>query len=372
MSVRGKDLTGLVEEYAPVRLAEPWDRVGWQLGDPGRPVKGVLVALDPVEEVLEEAAAKGAGLVVTHHPLFPAPLPHIRLDEARGRLVASFLRRDIGLYVAHTNLDKAGAGVSAVLARKLGLVDRRPLGTGSGENYLKLAVFVPETHLEQVREAVCRAGAGQVGDYSDCTFSVRGTGTFRPGPGTNPFTGRTGELTRVGEARLETIVPAGRLEEVLSGMLSAHPYEEVAYDLFDLQNRIERLGLLWVGRLSVAGSLKELGAQVKSALGAERVRLGGPPDRVLERVAVAGGSGASLWREAYQAGAQVLVTGEVKYHEGRDMLAEGFCFVEAGHAATERIVIPALGAFLTARCREKSWPVAVHTASKADEPFWYL
>jgi len=371
VSVRGKDLTGLVEEYAPVCLAEPWDRVGWQLGDPALPVERVMLALDAGIEVLEEASLRGANLIVAHHPLFLQPLPHLRLDEARGRLIASFLQRGIGLYVAHTNLDRAQEGVSAVLAQRLGLSDCRALGVQSG-NYLKLCVFVPETHLEQVRESLAAAGAGQVGNYSDCTFAVRGTGTFRPGPATNPFTGRTGELSRVDESRLETIVPAGRLQEALAAMLRTHPYEEVAYDLYTLENRFGNQGLGYLGSLPATLTLGTLGAQVKSVLRAQQVRCGGPPDQALQKVAVAGGSGASLWREAYQRGAQVLVTGEVKYHEGQDMLAEGFCFVEAGHAATERIILPVLSAFLARRCREKSWPVDVYVARKAEEPFWCL
>jgi len=372
LSVLGKDLTALVEEFAPVDLAEPWDRVGWQLGDPGLPVDGVLLTLDPGAEALEEARAKGAGLVVAHHPLFLEPLPHLRLDGARGRLVAAFLKHGVGLYVAHTNLDRARGGVSAVLAQKLGLGELRALGNGGGEEYLKLAVFVPETHLDQVREALGRAGAGQVGNYDLCSFAVRGLGTFRPGPGTNPFIGRTGELSRVEEARLETIVPARRLQEVLAAMLAAHPYEEVAYDLYAMENRFAPLGLLCLGSLPEPRTLEQLGALVKVVLGASRVRLGGPPEKMLVRVATAGGSGSPLWREAYGAGAQVLVTGEVKYHDGRDMLDEGLCFVEAGHAATERVILPVLGAYLQACCRERSWPVVIYTAQRVDEPFWYL
>lgn len=372
MVVRGRDLAGLVEEYAPISLAEPWDRVGWQLGDPGRPVDRVMLALDPCAVSLEEAAHRGVGLMVTHHPLFLKPLPRICLDEVLGRLVSSFLQQGIGLYVAHTNLDRARDGVSAILAQRLGLSVERTLGTLATDEFLKLCVFVPQTHLDQVREALTVAGAGQVGDYSDCTFAVRGTGTFRPGPGANPFVGSTGELARVDEARLETIVPIGRLKAVLAAMLSAHPYEEVAYDLYTLQNRFGNLGLGSMGSLSSPVNLATLGSLVKAALGVSHVRCGGAPDRVLQRVAVSGGSGASLWREAHELGAEVLVTGEVKYHEGQDMLAEGLCFIDAGHAATERIILPVLAAFLERRCRDKAWPVAVDVASKAEEPFWYL
>ena len=370
MSVPAKELTALVEEYAPVRLAEPWDRVGWQLGDPRSPVARIVLTLDVHREVVEES---GAGdLIVAHHPLFFQPLSHVRLDEARGRLVAACLAKNIGVYAAHTNLDRAPAGVTAVLARELGLAGGVALGCQDAGGYLKLAVFVPVSHLEPVREALWAAGAGAVGAYDQCSFAVTGTGTFRPGPSTSPFLGQEGRLAEVAEARLETIVPFHRVAAVIEAMRRAHPYEEVAYDLYALQNDFARPGLGRLGSLPEAVPLAALARRVKSVVAADGVRYGGPQEMPVQKVAVAGGSGGSLWREARARGADVLVTGEVKYHEGQDMLAEGLAFVEAGHAATERVVLPALASFLKERCREKNWPVEVRLAGHQDEPFRYL
>ncbi|MQL53145.1 Nif3-like dinuclear metal center hexameric protein, partial [Desulfofundulus thermobenzoicus] len=235
MTVTGKGICELLEGLAPLELAEPWDNPGWQLGDPGVPVERVLLSLDVDEGVCREAIEMSARLIITHHPLFFKEIKEIRLDSPRGALVAGLIKAGIGVYAAHTNLDSARWGVNDALARRLNLRDIQVLRPVR-EKYLKLVVFVPLDHVDGVREALGKAGAGWIGNYSDCTFGVQGTGTFRPREGTNPYIGTRGQLEKVPEVRLETILPKRLEKQVIEAMLRAHPYEEVAYDLYPLAN----------------------------------------------------------------------------------------------------------------------------------------
>lgn len=332
-----------MERIAPRSLAQDWDRerIGLAVGSPEAEVQTVMVALDPTLAVIEEAIAAGAGLLITHHPFLFHPLSAVRTDLPSGRAVARALAGGLALFSAHTNLDSVEGGVSSVLAERLGLGDAEPLEAG-GEPLVKLAVFVPESHVEEVRQALGRAGAGHLGNYSHCTFGAPGTGTFLPGEGTQPFLGRPGELERVAEVRLETILPERLLGKVLAAMLKAHPYEEVAYDVYPLKNRGPAAGLGRVGRLGAAASLAEMVERVKAALDVTHVAYLGDPNAEVQKVAVCGGSAGDLVAKAAYRGADLLVAGEVKYHEGQNALESGLAVIAAGHDATERLVVPAL------------------------------
>ncbi|MFZ5634327.1 MAG: Nif3-like dinuclear metal center hexameric protein [Bacillota bacterium] len=360
----------MIEELSPADLAEEWDNSGLQAGDPERPVSRVLLALDMDEAVLAEAQAKGADLVITHHPLLIKGIKQIREDQPPGRLLARIIRAGITVYAAHTNLDNAGRGVSAVLAEKLGLAGITVLRPGN-ERFLKLVVFVPADHADAVREALAGAGAGWIGNYSECTFMLGGTGTFRPLEGSSPFIGRQGELEKVDEVRLETILPARLAGHVVRAMLSAHPYEEVAYDLYPLENRSANSGSGRMGRLNEPLPFGEFARQVKEALQLPAVRRGGPADRKIQKVAVCGGSGTDFWPLALAGGADVLVTGDIGYHGARDMLAAGMCFIDAGHYGTEKVVLPALAGYLGERCRERGLDVEILVSAVDGDPFTY-
>lgn len=329
-----------IEEMAPRHLAADWDNVGLMLGDPAAEVEKVLMALDCSQEVVEEAIQLGAGMIITHHPLLFKPLKNLRYDTPTGRLIRPLLQNNIAVYSAHTNLDAAAAGINATLAERLDLQSVQVLEQGWQEQYYKLAVFVPEGHEDNVRNAMAAAGAGHIGNYSHCTFQVAGTGTFLPLEGTNPYLGQVGQLERASEYRLETICPGSRLKDVLTAMLKAHPYEEVAYDIYLLQNQGPALGLGRIGLLPKPLTLQELAARVKEAVPAARVRLGGDRDRLLKTVALCSGAGASLATKARHLGAEVLISGDIKYHEARDMLQMGLSFIDAGHYATEAFYLP--------------------------------
>lgn len=368
MQARCREIFRMIEELSPPDLAEEWDNCGLQVGDPQRMADRVLLALDMDEAVLDEALELEAGLVITHHPLLLKGIKQIREDLLPGRLVSKIIRAGITVYSAHTNLDSAGGGVNTVLAEALDLTGTEILRPGK-EKHLKLAVFVPVDHCDQVREALAGAGAGWIGNYSHCAFMSGGTGTFRPLEGASPYIGRAGDLEKVEEIRVETILPARITGGVIEAMLAAHPYEEVAYDLYPLENRSVSSGLGRVGSLKEAVSLNEFARKVKEALGVPAIRCGGLAGGKIQKVAVCGGSGGDLWPLALKAGADVLVTGDIGYHSARDMLAAGISFVDAGHYGTERLVLGPLARHLTEGCRDRNLEVEFIVSSVDGDPF---
>ena len=372
MPVANSDIVKIIEGFAPLRLAEEWDNCGWQLGDPGAQADKVLLTLDITAHIVEEAIKAGVKLVISHHPMFLKGIKNIRMDRPEGSLIAGLLKNDIAVYSAHTNLDSAAGGGNSVLADKLGLTGVESLIPGAAENLYKLAVFVPVSHIEQVRVAVARAGAGWIGNYSDCAFLIKGTGNFRPLAGSNPFIGRTGELEKVEEFRLETIVPENRKKNVLAAMHKAHPYEEVAYDLYPLANQVPGYGLGRVGSLPEEVTLSDFVKLVKSVLQINTVRLGSAQKKLVRKVAVCGGAGASLWKQALSKGADVYVTGDIKYHEALDITAAGLNFIDAGHFPTERIILPVLYNHLIKVCSENNFAVEILLSQNQKDVFVYM
>jgi dinuclear metal center YbgI/SA1388 family protein len=331
-----------LEELAPPELAEAGDNIGLQVGRPDRTVERLLIGLEVNPDLLEEASQRGAQMLVVHHPLIYEPLAALRLDRPGPGLLAEAVRRDLAVYVLHTNWDLAPGGVSHCLAQALGLEEIVPLQPAPAGVYYKLVTFVPEGYEDRVRQALAEAGAGRIGAYSHCSFEAEGTGTFLPLEGARPFLGRPGNLERARERRLEMLLPRRLLGRALEALLSAHPYEEVAYDLYPLDNSPSGAGLGALGRLPSPESLAVLATRVKDTLGLTGVRLAGDPEREVRRVAVCGGSGGSLVQAARDRGAEVLITGDVRYHQVLSALALDLAVIDAGHAATERVSLPCL------------------------------
>lgn len=330
MAVRVSEVIKVMERLAPGASAEEWDRVGLQVGSPADTVEVIRVALELSEEHL---ALDQPTLFVVHHPLFFKPVVGIRLDQATGRLAAELIKKGAGLFAAHTNWDKAELGINQALAEKLGLAEIRVLEPEHREPMVKVVVYVPPEHVVAVREAMTAAGAGEIGHYSETSFATPGTGTFRPGPGTNPFTGEEGQFSEVSEYRLETIVPRVLLNRVVAATRQAHPYEEMAYDAIPLLNGRVGSGLGRVGNWPGGLSLAEAAQLVTERLG-ESVRVGGKMTSRVRRVAVVGGAGRSALRSAAGA-ADLLITGDVGHHDyllARDL---GLTVIDAGHRATE-------------------------------------
>lgn len=336
--IRIHDLVGLLNALYPPALAEGWDNVGLQVGDPNAQLSKVLVCLDPSARALQAAVEQGAEALLCHHPLLFKPLHNLTPVDETGRILFAAVEQRIAILAAHTNLDRAGNGLNDWLATALGLSECRPL-QGGDDQLLKLVVYVPAGYETKVADALFRAGAGHIGNYDSCSFRSEGVGTFRAVDGCSPFVGQVGERSSVRELRLETVVPRELLNRVVDRMVRAHPYEEVAYDLVPLANRRQGIGLGRIGRLAQATTLAEFAVTVKQALQVEALRAVGDGQARVNKVAVCGGSGASLLNEAVRQGADVLVTGDIKYHEALNAASQGLALIDAGHFATERLMV---------------------------------
>lgn len=322
-------------------MALPDDNIGLQV--PGRPeIQRVLLTLDVDVQVVNEAKRKRAGLIIAHHPVIYRPLYRLEKTDLTSRVITVAVGNDIGIYVAHTNLDCAAGGVNDVLAERLELQKLRPLQVTQTEKKYKVVTFVPEAHVDKVRNAICEAGGGNIGEYSYCTFQSPGTGTFLPSSTAAPFIGTIGKINKESELRLETLVPADSLLKAIAALKKTHPYEEVAYDVYELAEPGGRFGLGRIGELPQAVSFKDYVDLVKRRLGIKRARVVGRDKARIKRVAICGGSGGDLIHEVITRGAHAFVTGEIKYHQMLSADAFGLCVVEAGHGSTERVILPVL------------------------------
>ena len=327
------DWLRLLDEWYPPSWAEEWDSPGLQVGDRTWPAGRVMVALDPTIEVVAEAGAAGCGLLVTHHPLVFRALERLDVADPVGRVVATALESRVVVVACHTNADVASPGVSDALAEALDLEVTGALRPTRAGERVKLVTFVPVEATAKVLDAVAAAGAGVIGEYSHCSFRVRGTGTFLPSERADPAVGERGSLNEVEEDRLEIVVPHDRLADSIDAMVDAHPYEEVAYDVYPLAGG----GGAGLGRVTRARGPLDVAAladRCSERLGSP-ARAVGDPYREVSTIAVCGGSGASLVGDAISAGTDVLVTGDVKHHAALEAAAAGLAVVDAGHHGTE-------------------------------------
>jgi dinuclear metal center YbgI/SA1388 family protein len=372
MGLKCQQIIQAIEKYAPKYLAEDWDNVGLQIGHPAQEVAKVIVTLDVDMHVINQAVEQNVDMIVAHHPLLFKPLKSLRFDQPMGAMIAQLIRNKICLYIAHTNLDNAEAGVNAILAQVLGLDKVEILAPTHVEKLFKLVVFIPETHVDPVMQAVSDAGAGFIGNYSHCTFQTEGIGTFKPLDGAKPFLGEVGQIEKTPEVRLETILSERILAKVLKAMLKAHPYEEVAYDIIPLHNAGKASGLGCIGYLDEAVTLENFIGEVKKVLKLEGVQFGGELQQEVKKIALCGGSGASLINNAVFKGADVYVTGDIKYHEGQDCLRKGMAFVNPGHYATEAIIVPVLAKYLNEELNANKKAVDILVSKINTNPFSYL
>lgn len=351
-----RDVAAILEAWAPPEIAWEADNVGLQVGRKDDPVRGILVSLEITDGVVREARRRKASLIVSHHPLIFRPLRSVALETAEGRIIAELLRHGIAAYAAHTNLDFASGGTSFVLAERLGLSGNRFLHTPY-RLQKKIVTFVPEADVDRVAGAMADAGAGVIGNYESCSFRIVGEGTFRGTAEANPVVGRRGILERVREIRLEMAVPGPRMSEVVAALRGAHPYEEVAYDIYPIDTPSGEFGMGVVGELSRPLKLRAFLGVVKRALGTPHLRYTGDPDGQVRRVAVCGGSGAELLSAAVTAGADAFVTADVKYHAFHDSTA-AIALIDAGHYETEVPVVRSVARRLAARLRGTGIPVS--------------
>lgn len=332
-----RDVLREIERLAPTALQESYDHTGLQVGDVNQPARGALLCVDVTEAVVDEAIAHDCNLIIAHHPLLFRPLRELTGADYVQRCVAKACRNNLVIYAAHTNLDNATGGVNYKLAELLGLRNTRILRPLS-DGLLKLVTFVPEAHADAVRAALADAGAGHIGAYDACSFSSRGEGRFRATEGCQPYVGTVGALHVEPEVRVETVLPRHLRSTVVRALLAAHPYEEVAYDLYPLSNAWSQAGSGAVGELAEPMSEADFLHHLKSVLRVPCVRHSALRNRPVRRVALCGGSGAFLWRDAAAAGADVFVTGEAKYNDYFDV-EDSILLAVVGHYESERCTV---------------------------------
>lgn len=371
MFAKGQTVIQLFEQFAPKHYAVPDDKIGLQLGTLNKEVKNILIALDVTNEVVNEAIAVKADLIIAHHAIIYRPLKQILTDSPAGEIYEKLIKHDIAVYIAHTNLDVAENGINDMMANAIGLSGLTCLEEVHTENLNKLVVFVPQSHHENVLQAIFAAGAGWIGQYSHCSFNISGMGTFLPQEGSNPFIGQQGSMSRQEEVRIETIVPHSIQRKVVQALLKAHPYEEVAYDLYPMDLKGRSFGLGRVGMLPEVKVLKDLVEQVKSAYEVPMVRVVGDLDRPIRKVAVLGGAGSRYVQHALFAGADVLITGDIDYHTAHDALAAGLAIIDPGHNV-EKIMKQHVSDLLRNKMQEKKYDTQVIPSKINTEPFIFV
>ncbi|RYM02230.1 Nif3-like dinuclear metal center hexameric protein [Sporolactobacillus sp. THM7-7] len=359
------------EEWAPKSLAFENDRVGLLIGTLSKKVKRVMVALDVLENVADEAAERQVDLIIAHHPVIFHPLKKVLADEGQGKIVTKCVKHDVAVYAAHTNLDIAEGGVNDMLAERLSLNDPEILKPTGHEPLYKIAVYVPDSHIDKIREVIGEAGAGAIGRYSHCTFTSGGEGAFLPEAGATPYLGKIGKLETVSEGKIETIVPGSLLRSVVSRMLKAHPYEEVAYDIYPLKNEGKTIGLGRIGTLKEPIAFGEYCREVKRRLGLDGLRAIGPLNEKVRTVAVSGGDGNSLIPYAKFRGADVLITGDIYYHTAHDALLAGLKVIDAGHHI-ESIMKKGVQHYLQKVIQEEGCDTEVVVSESVTNPFQFI
>src|SRR3954454_1580347 len=348
--VRLGEVIDILERQYDPRWAEPWDAVGLVCGDPAADVRRVHFAVDPVAVVADEAVAAGAQLLVTHHPLYLRGTTSVAATNAKGRLVHRLIGNGVALYVAHTNADVADPGVSNALAAATGAGASHPPAPRPAEPQDKLVTFAPADVIDRILDALTAAGAGTIGNYTRCAFLGTGTGTFRPADDANPAIGTPGQVERTAETRIEIVMPRARRRQVVRALRETHPYEEPAYDVLELAAPGGPRGLGRVGELAQPTTLADFTAAVARALPQTTwgVRAAGDPRRPVRTVAVCGGSGGDLAGAAARAGADVLVTADLRHHPASETVEDaGVALVDAAHWATEWPWLAQAAALLT-------------------------
>ncbi|NNE55341.1 MAG: Nif3-like dinuclear metal center hexameric protein [Flavobacteriales bacterium] len=360
-----KEVLQFLEGIAPRSLQESYDNAGLIVGNDKLEVSSALICLDSTEEVVDEAIRKGCNLIIAHHPIVFSGLKQITGRTYIERVVLKAIKHDIAIYAIHTNLDNVLGGVNAMISDKLGLVNRRILSPKSGL-LQKLVVYVPVKSSESLRDSLFQAGAGEIGNYSECSFNIDGEGTFKGNEHSNPVIGSKGQRHTEPEIRVEVLVESWTLGNVIAAMHDAHPYEEVAYDVLPVSNIHSTVGAGMVGDLPESQDLDLFLEKVSKVFKAQGIRYTDPVSKKVSKVALCGGSGSFLLEDAKAAGADVFITGDFKYHQFFD--ADGkLTILDIGHYESEQFTIELLGGYL----REKFPNFALHFTDINTNPVNY-
>ena len=359
------DIVGYLETQAPSALQESYDNAGLQTGELSQTIHSALVTIDITEEVLEEALALKANLIISHHPLIFGGLKRISGSTVVEKILIKAIRNHIAILAVHTNLDNVEGGVNSKLAEKLGLTQCRILQTAKGK-LRKLVTFVPVEHLSIVRQAIFDAGAGHIGNYDQCSFHLDGYGTFRGNDQTHPFVGEPGKMHTEKEVRLETIFPHWLEAQIIRAMLEAHPYEEVAYDIYSLENSYGKSGAGIIGNLPEPLDEVRFLQKIQQSFGVQVIRHSPLLNKPVSRVALCGGAGSFLLKDALSAGADFFISGDIKYHQFFEPAGK-IVMADIGHYESEQFTKELFYELLT-----KKFPTfAVHLSEVNTNPVCY-
>jgi dinuclear metal center YbgI/SA1388 family protein len=357
----------ILEQWAPPVLAADWDNVGLLLGDRDAEVRRIMTCLTVTPECAAEAIESGVQLIISHHPILFRAVKRLTSGTPEGRMLLGLVRAGVAVYSPHTAFDNCRDGINAMLAGRLQLQEVSPLRRATVRDY-KLVVFVPDADLARVSDALFAAGAGNIGQYSQCSFRLAGTGTFFGSEATHPTVGQKGRREEVSEWRLEAVCPEAALEPVITALRRTHSYEEPAFDVYPLQPRPLLLGEGRIGKLPQPVPLKELARSVKTLFQSQQLPLVGDPDRLVEKVAIVCGAGGELLADAVRTRAHVLLTGELRFHDYLASQAAGLALLLPGHYATERLGVEELAARL-----QKQWPdVQVWASRRERDPVHWM
>ena len=366
------DIIKTMESVAPSRLAEEWDNVGLQIGDRKQTVETIRVALDPTPDVVAGAAKDGIDLLITHHPLIFHPLKAVDLDTPMGFIVQTALKHRMAIYSAHTNLDSASDGLNDILASRIGLNDLKVLGKVKPVENYKLVFYVPSAYEHTVMTSLFETNAGEIENYSCCSFRNKGKGAYRPEPLSKPFAGKIGEISHADEIRIETVVEKNDVTSVIDHIKKHHPYETMAYDIYPLLSSDRKQGLGRIGKLDKGMDLRSFALSVKTKLGLDHVKLAGNPDLTVKTVAVCSGSGSGLIDQFVVSGAQVYVSGDLGYHDARTVEALNLGIIDIGHFASEHLIVDVLARRLRSILSEGDIDVKIDAYTLEQEPFMIL
>lgn len=343
------ELATALRDIAPPALAESWDNTGLLIGDSQASATRVLTCLTLTSDVADEALREGAELIVSHHPVLFRPVQKLTADDAQGAMLLRLIAGRVAVYSPHTSYDSSAGGINQQLAEALALQAISPLRPAPGVPRLKLVIFVPVPHLEPVQQALWQAGAGQIGQYSKCSFYAPGCGTFHGSDESHPAVGQAGRFEKADEVRLEVMLPERSLAAVVAALRSAHPYEEPAFDVYALRGLPGLTGGGRWGTLPRPVSLQAFNDLVKQALGIGRLQFIGDPQAEIRKVAIACGAAAEFLTDAAARDCQVLLTGEARFHDCLKARDLGLGLVLPGHYATERPGVERLARLLQGR-----------------------
>jgi len=361
-----KDITACIETFAPLSLQEDYDNSGLLIGHPEKEINQALICIDLTETVLKEAISLKCDIIIAHHPLIFGGIKRLTGCNSTERIVEDCILKGIAVYAAHTNLDNTSNGVNAMLCKKIGVQKCRVLRSSDGM-LRKLVTFCPVDHAEKVRNALFDAGAGHIGNYDKCSFNTTGSGSFRAMDNANPFVGTIHELHFEDEIRIETVFPSYCQRAVINALLSSHPYEEVAYDIYRIENNYPGAGSGMIGELNEPENEHDFLLRIKELLGGSTIRHTPLLGKQIRRVALCGGSGSFLIRDAIAAKADIFLTGDVKYHDF--FLAEKQILIaDVGHYESEQFTKELLFTLLT----EKFPNFAVLISKTLTNPIIYL